>query len=278
MANKLKKVVDRKLPVLDKGFVRLVDTMGDDSAIVQAARVSYGKGTKSVREDRGLIRYLMRNRHTSPLEMCEIKLHLKMPLFVARQWVRHRTANINEYSARYSVMENEFFVPDEDDVGVQSANSKQARDTTVSQASADSFIFELEETCTDAFTTYETALVDGVPRELARIGLPLNTYTEFYWKIDLHNLLHFLHLRVHPHAQKEIRDYAETILEEIVRVWVPVSYEAFCDYYLNAFNLSAQQIDLLKSLVDSDRLQALEVGERVGMSNRELRELQDLLA
>jgi thymidylate synthase (FAD) len=238
------------IKVHNHGFIRVVDTMGDDAAIVQMARVSYGEGTKTVNEDRGLIRYLMRHRHTSPFEGCEIKLHLKMPIFVARQWIRHRTASLNEVSARYSELPSEYYLPVEDDIQAQAVNNKQGRQEDGLRGDAKWRFFDrILRSCRKAFDDYRRSLDDGVARELARIQLPLATYTEFYWKIDLHNLLHFLSLRADPHAQKEIRDYAEPILHEIVRTWVPHTYEAFLDYVQGAKTFSSEEVKTLKRLL-----------------------------
>lgn len=235
--------------VLDHGLVRLVDVMGDDAAIVQAARVSYGKGTKTVREDRGLIRYLVSHRHTSPLEMCEIKLHCKMPIFVARQWIRHRTANVNEVSGRYSVLPDEMYVPDPFAISLQSANNKQGRaEGKVDDSLADEFLQMLEEAQRSARETYEDSLELGIARELSRINLPVSQYTEWYWKIDLKNLLNFLNLRLDSHAQYEIRVYALAIAQ-IVKSWVPLVWEAFEDFELHAVTFSAPEQELLFQLI-----------------------------
>lgn len=213
-------------PVLDKGFVRVVDTMGNDASIVQAARVSYGAGTKSVREDSKLIAYLMRNEHLSPFEMVELKVHVKAPIFVARQWVRHRTASWNEVSARYSVMAPEFYLPAPEAIAAQSTSNKQGRGEPLDPETARAVAGDIDRASRTAFTYYEGLLRMGVARELARMVLPVNLYTEWYWKIDLRNLLHFIELRTDAHAQYEIRQYA-TALEEIVAAWVPATYEAF---------------------------------------------------
>lgn len=238
--------------VLDHGFVRLIDTMGDDAAIVQAARVSYGDGTKSVNDDAGLIRYLMRHHHSSPIEMCEIKLHVKMPIFVARQWIRHRTANVNEISGRYSILPNEFYVPAPENVAAQSKVNNQGRGEPLHPELRGLAVSKMEVHGGEAFDLYEALLdVDegyGLARELARIVLPLNTYTEFYWKIDLHNLLHFLRLRLDSHAQYEIRVYAEAIAE-IVREWVPATWSAFEDYRLNAVTFSGKEMQVLAEII-----------------------------
>ena len=217
---------DLRIDVLDKGFVRLIDTMGTDSSIVQAARISYGRGTKTPEEDRKLIHYLMRNRHTSPFEMCEIKLHCKMPIFVARQWIRHRTASVNEYSARYSKLSDEFYIPEH--LYSQDTVNKQGSGKVII-ANEDQLLEKITQHCKEAYNIYEELLENGVSRELARMVLPVNYYTEWYWKIDLHNLLNFLRLRTDSHAQGEIQDYANAIAQ-IVQSWVPVVYEAYLEY------------------------------------------------
>lgn len=219
---------DMYIPVLDHGFVRLVETMGDDSSIVQAARVSTGAGTKTPAEDKRLIRYLYSNKHTTPFEMCEIKLHCKMPIFVARQWVRHRTANVNEMSGRYRELPAEYYVPTPEAVRAQSMINKQGSGSTLSAHDAELFIAQHTYSCAQAFTVYGRAINAGVARELARIMLPVATYTEWYWKIDLHNLLHFLRLRMDEHAQWEIRQYADAIAS-IVSEWVPWTWEVFSE-------------------------------------------------
>lgn len=232
---------------LDHGFVRLIDYMGDDSAIVQAARVSYGKGTKSVSNDRGLLRYLIRNRHTSPFEMNEIKLHVKMPIFVARQWIRHRTANVNEVSARYSVLDKEFYLPAPKDMAVQSKNNKQGRGNVLKAEQSAIALNLLKQDALGAYDTYEKLLGEefGLARELARMNLPVNWYTQWYWKIDLHNLLHFLSLRMDAHAQYEIRVFADAI-GSLVADWVPLVWEAFQDYRLGGTFISKQEIEILR--------------------------------
>lgn len=266
-----------EMPVLNHGFVRLVDYMGDDGAIVQAARVSYGKGTKKSSEDRGLIRYLMRHRHTTPFEMCEIKFHCKMPIFVARQWVRHRTANINEYSARYSEMSEEFHSPELEHVTGQDAKHRQARGAELPPEAQGDFVARSEKNAARAWECYQASLKDGVARELARQDLPLSNYTEWYWKIDLHNLLHFLSLRLHSHAQYEIRVYAEA-MAKIVKVWVPHVWEAFEDYRLNGMFLSAGEIDLLKRLLEPNPgTFTFENAAAHGISKREAREFASKL-
>jgi thymidylate synthase (FAD) len=226
-----------KIPVLTHGYVVLVDYMGDDSSIVQAARVSYGKGTKSVRDDRGLIRYLLRHRHTTPFEMVELKFLVRLPIYVARQWVRHRAASTNEYSARYSIVPDEFDLPPTESVRRQSLRQRQGRDEPLPPEVADQFRADLERISKDAYGAYTRALEAGVARETARLVLPLATYTEWYWKIDLHNLLHFLSLRLDPHAQEEIRRYAAE-LAKLTKLVAPVTYEAFEDFTLGALSLS----------------------------------------
>lgn len=239
-------------PVLDHGFVRLVDVMGDDEAIVQAARVSYGKGTKSVSEDRGLIRFLMRHKHTSPFEMVEFKFHVKLPIFVARQWIRHRTANVNEYSGRYSEMPDEFYVPVPEMISPQSKTNKQCRaDGPVDLEMAGAIAQKMQTTQSKLYDEYTEYLGDGVAREIARINLPLSAYTEWYWKIDLHNLFHFLRLRLDPTAQYEIRAYAE-IMKEMIRPFVPLAYAAFEDFTLNSLTFSTHEIKMLASMLPDD--------------------------
>jgi thymidylate synthase (FAD) len=234
-----------QINTLDHGFVRLVDSMGSDSAIVQAARVSYGGGTKTMLEDRSLIRYLVRNKHTSPLEMVEFKFHLKMPIFIARQHIRHRTASINEVSARYSVMGEEFYIPDE--IRGQSVTNKQCSAGVVDG----SFITDLKDTCNNAYEVYQTSISNGVSRELARCLLPVNLYTEMYWKIDAHNLLHYIKLRLHSHAQKEIQVYAKAMLD-LIKPTVPMLVEAFEDYILNASTFSARELEFIRSVPQSN--------------------------
>jgi thymidylate synthase (FAD) len=269
-------MIDDHINVLDHGFIRVVDYMGNDAAIVQAARVSYGKGTKSVSEDRGLIRYLMRNGHTSPFEMCEIKLHCKMPIFVARQWVRHRTASLNEYSARYSEVPDEFYIPEPEQVRAQSKANKQGRDEELQSSLVDQFITDVDTTSNGQYDVYEQYITEGVARELARIVLPLNTYTEWYWKIDLHNLLHFLELRCDKHAQWEIRAYANAILA-IVKNWVPLTYEAFIDYRLDGSRLSRLELAYIRHLL-SDKILRYTTEQAMGFSKREWNEFLEKLS
>jgi thymidylate synthase (FAD) len=280
----LEEILYAPLPVLDHGFIRVIDYMGDDAAIVQAARVSYGKGTRHVSSDRGLIGYLMRHRHTSPFEMCELKLHVKLPIFVARQWIRHRTANVNEYSARYSVLEDEVYLPEPGLMAAQARSNRQGRGEPLPEAVALRFRERLRQGAEDAFAAYREMLnldADGRPqdpeapglaRELARIVLPLDTYTQWYWKIDLHNLLHFIALRADPHAQHEIRVYAELLLE-IVRRWVPLTAAAFEDYRLNAATLSARALAVVRRLIAGEAV----TEEGSGLAAGEWRELMRLL-
>jgi thymidylate synthase (FAD) len=267
------------IPVLDHGFVRVVDYMGDDAAIVQAARVSYGRGTKAARDDRGLIRYLLRHAHTTPFEMCEIKLHVKLPIFVARQWIRHRTANVNEYSARYSILDREFYVPAAEQVAAQSTSNRQGRGESFSPEEAEAAREALDDAASHGFAVYEALLNEeedggpGLARELARIALPLSAYTQWYWKVDLHNLLHFLALRADAHAQYEIRVYADAI-GELVKAWTPLAWEAFEDYRLGGANLSAAGLACLRRMLAGETV----TQESSGMSAGEWREFQALLA
>lgn len=248
--DKFAEISKKEYKCLDKGFVRLIDVMGDDSAIVQSARVSYGKGAKSVREDRALIRYLMRNRHTSPFEMAEMKFHVKLPIFVARQWIRHRTANVNEYSGRYSEMPNEFFIPEIEQIRPQSQSNKQGRGGEPLEAEQGENVREKMKALQSVlFNEYEDMLERGVAREISRVNLPLSVYTQWYWKIDLHNLFHFLKLRLDEHAQYEIRVYAE-IIANMVKKLFPLSWEAFEDYVLNATSFSATEMKILKNMLD----------------------------
>jgi thymidylate synthase (FAD) len=281
----LEDILYQALPVLDRGFVRVIDYMGDDGAIVQAARVSYGRGTRKVSDDRGLINYLMRMRHTSPFEMCELKLHVKLPIFVARQWIRHRTANVNEYSARYSVLEDEFYVPAAEHVASQAASNRQGRDRVLGREQAEAAQDTIRANAGRAYADYLALLNqdeagetieaerEGLARELARIVLPLNTYTEWYWKTDLHNLLHFIALRADPHAQYEIRAYAEVLLD-VVRRWAPLTCAAFEDYRLNAAELSGRALAVLRRMLAGETVAQADSG----LSAREWRELEAHLA
>ena len=260
-------------PVLDHGLVRVVDYMGDDSAITQAARVSYGRGTKSVNTDEGLIRYLMRHWHSTPFEMCEVKFHVKLPVFVARQWIRHRTANVNEYSARYSILDREFYIPAPEHLSAQSAVNRQGRGELLEGAEAARVLDLLREDAMRSYDNYDSMLSQdgqkGLARELARMNLPANVYTQWYWKVDLHNLFHFLRLRADAHAQYEIRAYADAMCA-IVRDWVPFAYAAFEDYRLGAVQLSAKGVEVLKR-----RLSGEVVTEaNSGMSKGEWREFE----
>ncbi|MFN7710708.1 MAG: FAD-dependent thymidylate synthase [Holosporales bacterium] len=280
----LEPVLGQALPVLDHGFIRVIDYMGDDSAIVQAARVSYGKGTKKVTQDQGLINYLMRHRHTTPFEMCELKLHIKLPIFVARQWIRHRTANVNEYSARYSILSKEFYLPAREHLAAQSTINNQGRGELLSDAAAEKVIRMLKADAEQAYAHYEEMLnlnelgevldpdAQGLARELARINLTLNYYTEWYWKIDLHNLLHFICLRADPHAQYEIRAYAE-VLADIVQKWVPLTHHAFEEYRLHAATLSRSALMAVRRMIAGEAVSQ----ENSGMTAREWGELMQAL-
>lgn len=251
------------MPALDHGFVRVVDYMGDDSSIVQAARVSYGRGTRKVSEDSALIRYLLRHRHTTPFEMAEIKLHVKLPIFVARQWIRHRTASVNEYSARYSILDKEFYVPAKEHLAAQSSSNRQGRGETLDDERAAEVLEILR---TDAETVYRHYLQmlgagddagqdvgPGLARELARMNLSLNFYTQWYWKVDLHNFMNFLRLRADAHAQYEIRVYAERMLD-VMKKWVPLSHAAFEEYDLKSAHLSATAIQVVRRMLAGERI------------------------
>lgn len=272
------------LPIqaLNEGFVRLVDYMGDEAAVVQAARVSYGKGVETPSKDIGLLRYLMRHRHTTPFEMCEIKLHLRMPIFVARQWIRHRTASLNEISGRYVELPKEFFIAEVGDIAPQSSNNKQGREGGYEDGEAQFIIDDMTRVCTHAFDSYQGFITGPeLANELARSVLPLGTYTEFYWKIDLHNLMHFLGLRMDPHAQKEIRDYADIIFA-IVEGWLPNITKAFQDYHLESHTFSRQEAVILQealSYVPKDRLEALlsDLGDDPSVSKREVSAFSEFL-
>ncbi|MCS6912862.1 MAG: FAD-dependent thymidylate synthase [Myxococcales bacterium] len=280
----LEDILHEAIPVLDHGLVRVVDYMGDDGAIVQAARVSYGRGTTRWRDDRSLIRYLMRHRHTTPFEMCEIKFHIKLPIFVARQWIRHRMASVNEQSARYSIVDREFYLPQPEDLGVQSRSNRQGRGDPLPPARAAEVLRLLREDAERCYVHYLDLLNEdeqgrarhpdeqGLARELSRMNLTLNYYTQWYWKIDLHNLLHFLRLRMDAHAQKEIRLYAE-VIGDIVARWVPHAWEAFCDYRLKGAELSRQELEAVRCLARGEQpdLTAL------GLSAREQAEFRQKL-
>jgi len=259
VSSELDKILGKSFPVLDDGFVRVIDYMGSDASIVQAARVSYGAGTKKVSEDRGLIRYLLRHRHTTPFEMCELKLHVRVPMDCWRQWIRHRTASVNEYSTRYSVAIDTFRTTQPDEWRTQSEVNKQGSGDAISPDLGKNLCdaeIKLHELCKE---TYENRLECGVAREQARKDLPLSTYTEAYWKVDLHNLLHFLALRMDSHAQYEIREYARLIGEEIVSKWVPHTWEAFLDYRFNSMQFSATEIELLSLLGSNKQKEAIKL-------------------
>jgi thymidylate synthase (FAD) len=276
----LEEVLYEPIPVLDHGFVRVIDYMGDDAAIVQAARVSYGKGTKRVQDDAGLINYLMRHRHTTPFEMCEIKYHVKLPIFIARQWIRHRTANVNEYSARYSILDKEYYIPAPEQLGAQSTANRQGRADVLEGKEAQRVLEILKSDAEQTYGHYEEmmnvredgSIIDegrsGLARELARMNLTLNTYTQWYWKTDLHNLLGFLSLRADAHAQYEIRVYADAMLGTVKR-WVPAAYNAFVDYRMGGVHLSAKGMAVVKRLLAGEKIDQ----KASGMSPREWREL-----
>ena len=279
----LENMLYKPLKVLDRGFIRVVDYMGNDSSIVQAARVSYGKGTKKKSEDEGLIRYLLRHRHTTPFEMCEIKLHIKLPIFIARQWIRHRTASINEYSARYSILEDEFYIPKKYYLAEQSSSNKQGRGDNIDEKSASKILKILKEDSLNCYNNYSWMLNEknsdqydnnrpSLSRELARINLTLNTYTQWYWKIDLHNFMHFVSLRADSHSQFEIREYGKTLLT-ILSKWTPLSYKAFLSYRLNSAELSMESINVIKKMISGKKVKK----DKSNLSNREWKELQDLL-
>ena len=264
------------IPVLDHGFIRVVDYMGDDAAICQAARVSYGKGTKSVQNDEGLIRYLMRHWHSTPFEMCEVKLHVKLPVFVARQWIRHRTANVNEYSARYSILDREFYIPAPEHIAAQSVVNNQGRGEALTGAEAVRVLDILKTDSERSYDNYQAMISDdgqrGLARELARMNLPANIYTQWYWKVDLHNLLHFLRLRADAHAQYEIRVYADAICS-VVADWVPFAYAAFEDYRLGGATLSETALECVRRMLKGEAV----TQETSGMSKGEWREFEQLL-
>lgn len=282
----LEKILYDAIPVLDHGFIRVVDYMGDDAAIVQAARVSYGRGTKQVSQDKGLINYLMRHWHSTPFEMCEIKFHVKLPIFVARQWIRHRTANVNEYSARYSIMDKEFYIPSPEMLSPQSKKNHQGRaeGTTLSPEESARVLDILKGDSERVYGHYEELMnatqdgnvIDveksGIARELARMNLTMNYYTQWYWKIDLHNLMHFLMLRADPHAQYEIRAYADAMIE-VVKQWVPFAHEAFEEHRLHGARLSRTGLAVVKRLIAGEPV----TQETSGLTKREWDELQGTL-
>src|ERR1700719_1954567 len=276
----LEAILYEPLSVLDHGFVRVVDYMGDDAAIVQAARVSYGRGTRKVSEDQGLINYLMRHRHTTPFEMCEIKYHVKLPIFVARQWIRHRTANVNEYSARYSILDNEFYIPAPEHLAAQATVNRQGRGDVLEGEAARRVLDLLREDSERAYAGYAAMLNEdeagapldpawpGLARELARMNLSLNFYTQWYWKTDLHNLMHFLSLRADAHAQYEIRAYADSMLDTMQR-WVPLTHAAFLEYRMNAELISATGLGVIRRMLAGEAVDQASSG----LSAREWREL-----
>ncbi|MBO6489603.1 MAG: FAD-dependent thymidylate synthase [Pelagibacteraceae bacterium] len=278
----LEKILYEALPVLDHGFVRVVDYMGDDTSIVQSARVSYGKGTKKVSTDSGLIKYLMRHRHSTPFEMCEIKYHVKLPIFVARQWIRHRTANVNEYSARYSILDKEFYLPAKENLAAQSRNNRQGRGDLIEGEQANDILKILKEDAEKNYNDYETILNErhngtivneskkGLARELARMNLTLNTYTQWYWKTDLLNLLNFLSLRADDHAQYEIRVYADVMID-CLKKWVPITYEAFMDYRVGGMELSSKGRLVISKMIKGESCDF----ENSKLSKREWNELME---
>ncbi len=279
-APELEKILYEAIPILDHGFVRVVDYMGDDSSIVQSARVSYGKGTKKVSTDEGLIKYLMRHWHSTPFEMCEIKYHVKLPIFIARQWIRHRTANVNEYSARYSILDKEFYLPSKEHLAAQSQSNRQGRGEVLEGDQAKKVLNLLKQDAEQTYENYETMLNErydgsvideknvGLARELARMNLTLNTYTQWYWKTDLLNLMNFLRLRADHHAQYEIRTYADAMLDTLKK-WVPITYEAFMDYRVGGTEVSAKGKILIQKLIKGEKITL----EESGLSKREWNEL-----
>ena len=280
VAPELEKILYDAISVLDHGFVRVIDYMGDDTSIVQAARVSYGKGTKKVSTDSGLIKYLMRHWHSTPFEMCEIKYHVKLPIFIARQWIRHRTANVNEYSARYSILDKEFYLPKNENLAAQSKSNRQGRGEVLQGEQAKKVLNLLKNDAERTYENYETMLnerydgsvVDeketGLARELARMNLTLNTYTQWYWKTDLLNLMNFLRLRADHHAQYEIRAYADVMLDTLKR-WVPTTYDAFMDYRVGGTEVSSKGKKIIQKLISGEKVDS----EQSGLSKREWNEL-----
>jgi thymidylate synthase (FAD) len=280
----LEKILYEAIPVLDHGFIRVIDYMGDDSSIVQSARVSYGKGTKKVSTDEGLIRYLMRHWHSTPFEMCEIKYHVKLPIFIARQWIRHRTANVNEYSARYSILDKEFYIPAKEQLSAQATNNRQGRGELITGQQADEVLKILKDDAVRTYDNYEKMLNErfdgtiidekksGLARELARMNLTLNSYTQWYWKTDLLNLMNFLFLRGDSHAQYEIRVYAEKMLDT-VKKWVPITHAAFLDYRVGAAHLSSKGLKIVKSMINGNQV----TFEDSGLSKREWNELMEVI-
>ena len=280
IAPELEKILFEAIPILDHGFIRVIDYMGDDTSIVQAARVSYGKGTKKVSTDSGLIKYLMRHWHSTPFEMCEIKYHIKLPIFIARQWIRHRTANVNEYSARYSILDKEFYLPSQENLAAQSKNNRQGRGEVLTGDQAKEVLNLLKNDAERTYDNYQTMLNErydgsvidekkfGLARELARMNLTLNTYTQWYWKTDLLNLMNFLRLRADSHAQYEIRAYADVMLDTLKK-WVPITFEAFMDYRVGGTELSSKGKSVLKDLISGKKIDI----ENSGLSKREWNEL-----
>ena len=281
VAPKLEKVLYKSFKALDHGFVRVIDYMGNDSSIVQAARVSYGKGTKQLNQDKSLINYLLSHRHSTPFEMNEIKFHVKLPIFVARQWIRHRTANVNEYSARYSILDNEFYIPNPKELKPQSKTNNQGRSGDLDENEKKMYMKVLRENSKDSFEKYNFLLNQnddevnpkrqGLTRELSRIVLPLNSYTQWYWKIDLHNFMHFLALRFDEHAQYEIRVYAE-IMMNIMKKWVPLTYEAFLKNRLDSLVLSSEAIEYIKNKLHGKS------NKETKISKREVDELKKIFS
>ena len=281
-APELEKILYDAIPILDHGFIRVIDYMGDDTSIVQAARVSYGKGTKKVSTDSGLIKYLMRHWHSTPFEMCEIKYHIKLPIFIARQWIRHRTANVNEYSARYSILDKEFYLPKAEHLAAQSQNNRQGRGQVLEGDKAKKVLDLLKSDAEQTYKNYEMMLNEkydgstidknspGLARELARMNLTLNTYTQWYWKTDLLNLMNFIRLRADTHAQYEIRAYADVMLNTLKK-WVPTTYEAFLDYRIGGIELSSKGKTVIQKIINNEEVEL----ENSGLSKREWNELMD---
>ena len=280
----LENILYEAIPILDHGFIRVIDYMWDDTSIVQAARVSYGKGTKKVSTDSGLIKYLMRHWHSTPFEMCEIKYHVKLPIFIARQWIRHRTANVNEYSARYSILDKEFYLPSLENLAAQSQSNRQGRGDVLTGEQAKKVLDLLKKDAEQTYDNYETMLNErydgsvidekqvGLARELARMNLTLNTYTQWYWKTDLLNLMNFLRLRADHHAQFEIRAYADVMLDT-VKKWVPITYEAFMDYRVGGTEISSKGKKVIQKLISGEKVDI----DKSGLSKREWNELMSVL-
>tara|TARA_Y100000590_G_scaffold423511_1_gene529477 strand:- start:158 stop:1105 length:948 start_codon:yes stop_codon:yes gene_type:complete len=285
ISSELEKILYEAIPILDHGFIRVVDYMGNDTSVVQAARVSYGKGTKKVSTDSGLIKYLMRHWHSTPFEMCEIKYHVKLPIFIARQWIRHRTANVNEYSARYSILDKEFYLPEPKHLAAQSKINRQGRGDILKGRQAKKVLDLLKKDAEQTYEDYETMLNEkydgsiinegqiGLARELSRMNLTLNTYTQWYWKTDLLNLMNFLRLRADHHAQYEIRAYADVMLDTLKK-WVPITYEAFIDYRVGGTEVSSKGKVVIKKLIKGENVTV----EKSGLSKREWNELMEAFA